>query len=269
MTTYDTGSVDDQVASSTTDTTETDGTNVSTTEANTPAEAENTETAAVQEHMIPKSRLDQEIGKRRGLQEQLEYARAKLNAMEPKEEAPSPAEPESVEPPQGMSQHEQLRWYVEKYSEDMIQKKLGMSLEDASTAISASRKTGEDYASRRWQDECGKRSIDPSSEDAARLVSGLVKAETHTLEEAFEVAKRLHGKPSEAESTAATASVEMGSISPVMAREGRLPKNKEEATEMATKGQVAKKLSSQQIIDMRNEAMKKAASGASHLRRID
>lgn len=266
MTTDDTGSVDAQAASSATTPTEIDGTSVSSTE--TPAGAENAETTPAQEHMIPKSRLDQEIGKRRGLEEQLEDARAKLSAMEPKEE-PTQAEAVEEQPPPGLSQTEALRWYVERYSENMIQKKLGMPLEEARDAIAASRKTGQDYAERRWEAECQKHNIDPQSEEAAKLVSGLVGAKTHTLEEAFSLASKLHGKPQQpTEPQASTASVETTGISPVMAREGRLPKTKEEATEMATKGQVAKRLSSQEIIDMRNKAMKEASAG-SHLRRLD
>jgi len=264
VTTDETGSIDEQVASSATEATEIDGTNVSAP-AESPAGAENTDTAP-QEHMIPKSRLDQELGKKRDLEAQLAEAEAKLKSMEPKETEPAQTEPE--EPPPGLSQHEALRWYVERYSDNMIQKKLGMSLEDAAQAISASKTTGQDYATRRWEAECGKRSIDPQSEEAAKMVSGLVGAKTHTLEEAFALAQQLYGKPKEAAPSTPTASVETTGISPVMAREGRLPQSKEEATDMASKGQRAKRLSSQEIIDMRNEAMKKAASG-SHTRRID
>ena len=265
MTTDDTGSIDETVASSATEATEIDGTTVSTTEPTTPAGAENTETAP-QEHMIPKSRLDEVIGQKRAMEDQLIAAKAKLEALEPKETAP--AEPaKAEEPPVGMDQHQQLRWYVERYSNDMIEKKLGMSLEDASQALSGARKTGQDYASRRWAQECEKHSIDPNSEEAAKMVTALVHAET-PLDEAFSTAAKLYGKPQETQAVTQTASVETAGISPVMAREGRIAKNKDEATEMATKGQSVKRQSSQEIIDARNEVMKKASSGG-HLRRLD
>jgi hypothetical protein len=269
VTTDETGSVDAQVASSATESTEIDGTNTTVEASESSAGTENTDPGAAQEHMIPKSRLDQEIGKRKGLEEELQDARSKLEQMAPKEEEPA-KEAAPAEPPPGMTQRDQLKWYVQHFSEEMIQERLGMSLEDAATALSASRTTGQDYTQRRWVEECQKHNLDPSHKKTMKIVTSLVESGAYELQEALGYAQRLYGKePGEQGDQTERASVETAGISPVMAREGRIPQSKEEATEMATKGQHAKRLSSQEIIDRRNEMLKKASGGGSNIRRLE
>lgn len=218
------------------------------------AGTENTDSPEPKEHMIPKSRLDEVIGKQRAAEEERDALQVKVAGYE-KPDPPTPSATEDMAPDH-LEERDRIRWFIENDSRKMIEKQLGMKLEDAKTLLSTSRVTAESDANRRWKEGCDSRSLDPKSKDVQEMVLGLTKIGVK-VDEAFDrVAKLGVGTVSKSnEPSTPSASVEDTGVTGVMTKKEVYATNAREAVDLASKGIRARQKSSQEIIE---ESMAKA-----------
>ena len=219
------------------------------------AESQNT-VQKTQEHMIPKSRLDEVISQKKEALREKEELAARISDLEERINAKREPEaaPEPIVAPQHLSQEEQVRWLIRRHAGEMIKEELGMSLKDASTLLSTTKTTSEDFVKQKWQNLCASQHLDPESQEVQELVAGLVKVNV-PLDKAFERAAKFYGKAN-GNTSHEVANVEDSTVSPVMTGERRVPRTNQEAVEMAARGEAAAQLSSMEIIA---QSIKKAA----------
>jgi hypothetical protein len=193
-------------------------------------------------------RIQKLIADRKAADERLEIQEAEFQELKEQmaalQAATATQEPETPvvdtttdAPPADGTQEDHIRWYVEKYSlpavEAMIEKRLGMKLEDAKAALGTTVVQGKDYALREWRRLCKESGLDSEDKEVQPFVGGLSTVGVKPDEAIKRVAKLMGAKARPA------ASVEVGGITNTMARSNRRPTTREEVAEMSKKGVVA------------------------------
>jgi hypothetical protein len=238
-------------------TVETTVTGTTSTE-DTSAETENTEAQEAEEPRIPKSRLDEVITQRKQRDERIAELEAELAAKEEKVEE-KPVLTVSDEPPAGLLERDLIKWYVEKDSEAMIKRKLGMDLETAATLLGASKETAQDMARRQWGDLCKTHGLDPESEDLQYYFMSATQSGKMKPEAALKRWAEISAKPGKPE---AKATVETDSVTGVMTgTKGLIAKNKQDAAKLAKEGKKVAFLSQDEILAQRKERLAQASKG--------
>jgi len=255
--TGDTGQVTDDTAAPSTAVAET------STEETAPAQTSGETTPAeTQPAMVPSHRLREETDKRRGVEGQLEAAQAELAALKGQQAPEVPAAKVDDMPPEGLTDRERARWIVQHDVEDI----LGMPLEQAKTLLGTARTTANAHQEQVWKDQCARVGIDPKSKEAAQMVGGLVRVDVD-LTEAFDRAGKLYGKaPAPA---APSATVETTSQTGTMTGEHVTPRDKDHATELATKGVTIGHVSQAELIKNAIDADEKKRGTRDRIRTLN
>lgn len=222
-----------------------------------PAGAENTETQPASEQArIPKARLDEVIAQRNSEKAEKERLQAELAELKktakPAETAGAGGEDEDDSPPQGLTQRQQVRWYIERDSERLIKQKLGMGLEEAASLLRSTKPAGEYYARRQWQDLCSARGLDPESTEIQETAAAFIKGLGMEVEAAMDKTAKLHGGKSGDEKVRAR--VETKSITGTGTKDSIVPKDRHEAAALAAKGVAAKRETIEEILARRRAA---------------
>jgi hypothetical protein len=194
-------------------------TEAETTEA---PEAEATEEVSVEaeENRIPQSRFSKVIRERNEAREELEELKAK---------AAPPPEPEE----QTDDTREAARKMIEQDAEALLERKLGMSLDEIKNRLTGTEQVQQDHAERQWARMCEPHGLDATSEDLQAYVGGLVKYQNVPTEKALERASKIFGK---ATSEKPSASVESDTVTGTMTTEDKVFWDAKSATEAAKKG---------------------------------
>ncbi len=235
------------VEPSPTDPTETDAVVAGTVpaEGDTPAEAQNTVTPPA-EHMIPKSRLDEVLGKERDATARVAELEAEKQTALDEAEAKATAASGEEQPPDNLDERQRVRWFVEQDSKAMLERELGMDLTSAKAILSGSVNTNRNDAMRLWREHCDVAKLDPENEDVQVMVGGLTKMGV-PLKEAFaKVSKMNTAPPAKVEPTA---TVETAGVTGVQTTSPHYSNSRKEAAAMAAKGERATQLSSQELIE--------------------
>jgi len=238
----------EQVASSTTESTEAAVTEESTTS----AETENTETTST-DHMIPKSRLDEVIAQRNEAREQIATLEAAKTTVEETKQIDTSNLPD---PPAGLTERQIIAWYVKHDAIPAIEEELGMSLKNAKTLLGTTKETSQDYTERRWTKMCEDNGMDPTNESTQAMFLGLCKNKWSIEKSLKETAKVFGKKEANGKPKAPTATVETDGVTGVMTGTKIHARNKKHAHELAAKGVRADFQSLEEIL----EASKKEAA---------
>jgi hypothetical protein len=218
-------------------------------EGDTSAETQNTDT---QEHMIPKSRLDEVIGQRNDARRENEQLQQRLDELAAKIE-------QSTQQTETRVPDESIKYWVEKFADPLFErrfgsqfeKQFGMTPEQASTILGSAKSSTEAVAEMRWREACSKRSLDPVDQDLQLMVMGLTRGGMD-YEKALDRAQKLFKKDGATKSeTKESASVEKSGVTGGVASADFLPWTKKEAAEGAAKNKRAKHLSTVEIIERR------------------
>ena len=224
---------------------------VESTEAEASAETEKTEKKA--ENMIPQSRFSEVVRERNEAREaisRLEQRLSKIESGEVKEERRTTGD---ISPPEGLSQIQQIQWYVEHFSgphaKKIIEKELGMPLAEAKSKLSESATASKTAQELKWEKACERQGLDPNSREVQGIAMGLSNAYgDESVDKILERVSKYLGKQKN-QNGSNGASVESGGISGVVTASDWLPKDTNDALEGAKKGKLAKQLSSVEIIE--------------------
>lgn len=225
-------------------------------------EAESSTAEAEKPQTVPFGRLEKEIARRKSLEERL----AQLEQQQTREDEPKHQERKTDdEPPEHLSPREKVRWYVERDAGSLIERQLGMSLDQARRLLAGTPNVANDYAERKWRDYCGRFELDPEASDVQDFVVGLYRASKDRgqeipIEDLFKRAQKIFGKaapPQKANgNTEAKATVENQGLTGVMSRERVIPRDRKEAGELARKGVRVPNASMEEIFASRRSQKK-------------
>jgi len=217
---------------------------VEATEAVETPEKETTEEVSVEaeENRIPQSRFSKVIRERNEAREEVEELKAKA--------VPPPEVEEQTD-----DTREQARKMIEQDAEALLERKLGMSLNDIKNRLMGTEQTQQDYAERQWAQMCETHGLDAKSEDLQAYVGGLVKYNSVPTDKALERAtkifpKKVGEKPS--------ASVESDTVTGTMTTEDKVFWDAKSATEAAKKGIKGRHVPLDEIISHRKKKNAKA-----------
>jgi len=221
------------------------------------AETETTETEEQpEEPRIPKGRFDEVIGQRNELRRQIEEMQTERDTAVKAEEA-KPQQEKTVEPPDDLDTQGKVKWYVEKYSSEMLQRETGLTLNEIKSALSATRETSQDLATRKWEQMCADHGLRPDSEDIQEHVAGMIQLKGKDAIPAIMKATKgiftqsKYRVKGNGDTEKPTANVEQDGVTGVMAKDGVTFRNAKDATEAAKKGIKAEHESLEDIIAAR------------------
>jgi len=230
---------------------------VEETESTSESSGETESTQEVSENMVPQSRFKEVINERNSAREELGSMKARIAALEAEPEPgnKNDATYDTKAPPEGLSKEQEIEWWVRKFSgpaaEEVVAKKLGMSLEEAAERLKLSKQTAQASEEARWQAACERHGLDPKSKDVQGIASGLAKVNPdNDLDTVLASTAKYVGVTKKSNG----AHVEQGGVSGIMASPDWVPKNAAEAAAGAKQGRRAKHRSTVEIIEARLNA---------------
>lgn len=236
----------------------------STTESGTESTSESSggtqSTQSNSENMVPQSRFKEVVDERNLLREKIGSQDTIIEALEADDDS---GETEDVSyeadtPPEGLTKDQEIRWYVRKHAgpqvQEIVERELGMSLEDARTRLEQSTETARSTEQAQWVAACATAGLDPNDKDIQGIASGLAKMHPDdNIADVLTRTAKYTGVTKKSNETTG-ANVEHGGVSGVMASSDWIPKNAADAAAGAKQGKRAKHRSSVEIIEARLSA---------------
>lgn len=210
------------------------------------------------ENMVPQSRFKEVIDERNTAREELGGLKERIAALETEGDPGEKNEAvyETKAPPEGLSKEQEIEWWVRKFSgpqvQEIVEKELGMSLQDAKVRLDKSDETAKTAEQTQWNNACAVAGLDPNDSDVQGIASGLARTmgEGANIADVLSKTAKYVGATKKANGDTG-ANVEQGGVSGVMASPDWVPKNSADASAGAKSGRRAKHRSTVDIIEAR------------------